>query len=817
MKPNVNSLLTHILKRSKFIKFFLVIILISSLGCGNIFYQIDVKSPDNKNTFILHNEEGKLYYKLNRNKKKLISKSQLGIKFKNGLSLIDDFKYVEAKSNTVDQTWEQPWGEQKLIRNNFNEAIVSFESTSETNKQIDIIIRAYNDGIAFRYNVKKVGETKELTITDEITEFDFVEDAKSWWIKAYDPNRYEQLYTESSISEIDTVHTPLTMKFDDGTHVSIHEASLINYSSMQIAGTNSTKLHCDLAPWANGDKVRTSVPFKTPWRTIKVTDSAQDLVSSFLNLNCNPPNELTDVSWINPSKYIGIWWGMITGKWTWGEGFRHGATNERGKKYIDFAAKHGFDEVLIEGISSGFTGLFPGDTVTTSYTKTTPDFDLDEIQNYAKSKGVSLQAYHETSASTLNYMAQADDAYAIMKKIGMQKAKIGHVGTMMDKVEYHYGQHAVNYYREVIKKAAKYNVAVNFHEPVKDTGERRTYPNILTREGARGMEYNAWGNGGNPVNHTLILPFTRMLESPMDFTPGIFDLLYEKLDNNSIDEIPVKISFFDQGNGFTNVRYKGGESFWQTKPMSLEHKIENKDTTYIWTITEMMKPGVWDWGIAAHDIATDNNNTWIPGKINMGNRSIKISKNGKITGDISITIPNLGLDHNEKFRASNEDLNEIGTNVFGKTQRVNTTLAKQLAYYLVLYSPMQMASDFIENYKDQPALQFIKDVPVDWELTKVVNAEIGEFITIARKDKDSKDWYLGSITNEIERDFLIPTNFLEPNKKYIATIYKDGENADWETNPYDLSIEQIHFSSDSILNLKLAPGGGTAIRFKYIE
>ena len=250
------------------------------------------------------------------------------------------------------------------------------------------------------------------------------------------------------------------------------------------------------------------------------------------------------------------------------------------------------------------------------------------------------------------------------------------------------------------------------------------------------MEYNAWGNGGNPVNHTLILPFTRMLESPMDFTQGIFDLLYEKLDNNSIDEIPVKISFFDQGNGFTNVRYKR-RIILANKTDMLEYKIENKDTTYIWTITEMMKPGVWEWGIAAHDIATDNNNTWILGKINMGNRSIKISKNGKISGDISITVPNLGLDHNEKFRASNKDLNEIGANVFGKTQRVNTTVAKQLAYYLVLYSPMQMASDY-DKYKDQPALQFIKDVPVDWEFSKVINAEIGEYITVARKDKNSE-------------------------------------------------------------------------------
>ena len=321
----------------------------------------------------------------------------------------------------------------------------------------------------------------------------------------------DRLYQESLISEIDTVHTPLTMRFDDGTHISIHEASLIDYSSMQIIGTGSKALHCDLAPWSNGDKVRTTVPFRTPWRTIKITNNAKDLISSNITLNSNPPNKIGDVSWVKPSKYIGIWWGMIIGKWTWEESFRHGATIERSKKYIDFASENGFDEVLVEGTSAGFTGLFPGDTVTTSYTKTTPDFDLFEVQNYAKQKGVSLQAYHETSASTLNYMAQIEDAFSLMKKVGMQKAKIGHVGAMMDKVEYHYGQHAVNYYRKVLEIASKYNVAVNFHEPIKDTGERRTYPNILTREGARGMEYNAWGNGGNPVDHTTILPFTLSL------------------------------------------------------------------------------------------------------------------------------------------------------------------------------------------------------------------------------------------------------------------------------------------------------------------
>ena len=281
-----------------------------------------------------------------------------------------------------------------------------------------------------------------------------------------------------------------------------------------------------------------------------------------------------------------------------------------------------------------------------------------------------------------------------MNQIGMQKAKIGHVGQMMDKVEYHYGQHGVNYYRKVLEKAAEYKVGVNFHEPIKDTGERRTYPNMLTREGAKGMEYNAWGNGGNPVSHTTILPFTRMLEAPMDFTPGIFDLLYQKMDV-----------------------------------------------------------------ISAHDVLTDNNNAWLPSLLNLKNRKINISADGKISGDVSIRIPNQGFDAKAGFTASKEDMESIGTNVFGKTQRVNTTLAKQLAYYLVLYSPMQMASDFIENYENQPAFAFIKEVPVDWQTTEVIDGEIGEYVTIARKDSNSEDWYLGSITNEKARDFSIPLDF----------------------------------------------------------
>ncbi len=588
-----------------------VILVILLNACHSNLNEVIITSPNNINIVTILIDEGELLYQVNHEKKPIILPSQLGFLFKEGLSFSNGFKIEGTKFSKVDEFWEQPWGAVKTIRNHYQEAVISLSSLSDPEYQMDLMVRAYDDGIAFRYFVQDLGDIKTVVIQDELTEFNLAEDAQSWWIKAYQPSRYEQLYESTKISLIDSVHTPLTMRFEDGIHVSIHEAALTDYSSMQITGAGkSTHLNCDLAPWSNGDKVRTAIPFMTPWRTIKIANTAVDLMASHLTLNCNPANKLGDVSWIKPSKYIGIWWGMIVGKWTWGEGPRHGATVARGKKYIDFAAKHGFDEVLIEGISAGFTGLFPGDTVTTSFTETTSDFDLELVQHYAKSKGVSLQSYQESSASTRNYLIQVDTAFAQLKALGIQKAKIGHVGAMLDKTEYHYGQHGVNYYRKVLEKAAEYQVAVNFHEPIKDTGERRTYPNMLTREGARGMEYNAWGNGGNPVNHTTILPFTRLLEAPMDFTPGIFDLLYQNFDFDKGDEFPVKITLRDQGNAYTNIRYKGSASYWQSKPMTRELITEGNDTIYQWTLTEMMKPGDWEWGISAHDIASDNNNTW---------------------------------------------------------------------------------------------------------------------------------------------------------------------------------------------------------------
>ena len=351
----------------------------------------------------------------------------------------------------------------------------------------------------------------------------------------------------------------------------------------------------DLAPWNNGDKVRTEIPFVTPWRTIMITNSAKELIQSNLILNCNEPIAIDDVSWLKPVKYIGIWWGMITGKWTWDEGFRHGATNERSKKYIDFAAKHGFDEVLIEGWASGWQGLFPEDSVTVSFTKSTNDFDFDQIQTYARSKGISIKAYHETMANTKNYLAQIDSAFKMLNKLGISNVKIGQVGKRLDQSEFHYGQYGVNYYRAVLEKAVQYKIGVNFHEPIKDTGERRTFPNMMTREGAKGMEYNAW-IGGNPPDHTTILPFTRLLNSPMDYTPGIFDIMLKNLDTDPAKEYPIEFVVVDSGNQFNELLFKSGESLWKEIPMVLDTVINEDKNIYIWKLVQNYKVGDWQWG-----------------------------------------------------------------------------------------------------------------------------------------------------------------------------------------------------------------------------
>ncbi len=615
---------------------FFIVFIINS--CDELNKSIEIESPSGNIRIILRNDLNSLSYRVLLNNNEVITTSKLGILFKNNIQLFNKIRFAEIKNHSFDEFYQLPWGEVKKIRNHYNETLISFKNGNGI-KTFDLIFRAYDDGVAFRYYVYNIPEIgSEVVISDEITQFNLVEDADVWWTPAYKPNRYEELYNKSQISKMDTAHTPLTIRYNNGIHLSIHEASLVNYSSMQIFQTKDTQLNCDLAPWSNGDKVRITLPFVSPWRTIKIASSAIGLLNSNLTLNCNEPTKVEETSWIKPSKYIGIWWGMIIGKWTWGESFRHGATNERSFKYIDFASEHGIDEVLIEGWASGWGGLF-SDSSTISFTSSTPDFDLEIVQDYAKSKGVSIQAYHETSAGTINYLNQIDSAFGLLNQLEIRNAKIGQVGKKLDNKEFHYGQYGVNYYRTVLEKALEYKIGVNFHEPIKDTGERRTYPNMLTREGARGMEYNAW-HGGNPPNHTTILPFTRLLNSPMDFTPGIFDLYIQNTDFDINIEYPVKITVIDSGNGFQNLTYKGSESLWVEKDMEVDTVFSVPRPTYIWSINQNFQVGQWEWGASADHIKSSQYDIWLLQLLKKSeNRKINVDEDGLISGDTKIIIP----------------------------------------------------------------------------------------------------------------------------------------------------------------------------------
>ena len=788
------------------LKLFSLLFVINS--CDEPNKLIDLKSPSGDIRIILNNNLNSLTYKVFFKNDEVIKSSKLGLLFKNNISMFNEIRIDEIKNHNFDEFYELPWGEFRQIRNHYNENTISFKNSNGI-ETFDLIFRAYDDGVAFRYYVKNIPETEgEVIISDEITQFNLTEDADVWWTPAYKPNRYEELYKKSQISKMDTAHTPLTIKYDNGTHLSIHEASLVNYSSMQIFQTKSTQLNCDLAPWSNGDKVRITLPFVSPWRTIKIASSATELLNSNLTLNCNEPSKVEETSWIKPSKYIGIWWGMIIGKWTWGEGFRHGATNERSFKYIDFASEHGIDEVLIEGWASGWRGLF-SDSSTISFTSSTPDFDLELVQNYAKSKGVSIQAYHETSAGTINYLNQIDSAFRLLNQLEIRNAKIGQVGKKLDNKEFHYGQYGVNYYRTVLEKAIEYKIGVNFHEPIKDTGERRTYPNMLTREGARGMEYNAW-QGGNPPNHTTILPFTRLLNSPMDFTPGIFDIYIENTDFDIEAEYPVEITVIDSGNGYQNLTYKGSESLWVEKKMEVDTIFSASRPIYIWKINQSFQVGDWEWGVSADHSGIDEFDIWLLQITkDTKNRKISVDKNGLISGDQTIVIPWQSLNISDK--ESNNNIPKRKS-----PPRVSSTLSKQLALYVIIYSPLQMAADFIQNYNSHPAFQFIKDVPVDWDTTVYINGEIGEYVTIARKEKGGRDWFIGGITNENKRFLNIDLSFLD-NGLYDATIYSDSKESDWESNPLDYSISKAKLRKGDNYLMKLARGGGQAIKLRFMS
>lgn len=649
---------------------------------------LSVASPDGRNEVTVEISGGELHYSLQRDGRAVLLPSRLGFDFRGAEPLGNGLRVVETEENTSDRTWVQPWGEVARVRDHHNELTIWVEETAAPRRRFAVVFRVFDDGVGFRYVLPEQPGLETFEITEEFTEFAMADDARAWWIPAFQQNRYEYLYRSSPVSTLDTVHTPLTLEFRDGLHVVIHEADLSDYAGMTLIGgrEQNRTLRTYLAPWADGVKVRGRTPFSTPWRTIQVSDNATGLAPSVLGLNLNPPSVLDDVSWIRPMKYVGIWWGMHIGTMTWGSGPQHGATTENARRYIDFAAENGFGGVLVEGWNVGWDGNWMENSDLFSFTEAYPDFDLPAVAAYARERGVTLIGHHETSVGIQNYERQLEDALSLYESLGVAAVKTGYVGDETAEGHAHHGQYMVRHWRKVIEIAARHHVMVNAHEPIHDTGERRTYPNMMSREGARGQEYNAWaGDGGNPPEHETILFFTRMLAGPMDFTPGVFDLLIER------------------GSG---------------SPRRPDQP------------------------------------------------------------------------------------------------RVRTTLAKQLALYVVLYSPLQMAADVPESYEGQPAFQFIRDVAVDWEETRVLEAKIGDYVVVVRQQRGGEDWYVGAITDEEGRTFEVPLSFLSPGESYVAEIYADGPDAHWLHNPLSVDISQLHVDASSTLTLSLAPGGGQAIRIR---
>ncbi|MCW8108539.1 glycoside hydrolase family 97 protein [Alteromonas ponticola] len=496
---------------------------------------LSVSSPDSAVVFTLQTTQDDLLYSVKFNNAPLIQASRLGLRFADSPDFAGRLSVSEVERNTVENTWEQPWGEARFIREHFNELLVKFD-----NAGINLRVRVFNDGIGFRYEGAGKG-IAPISIMDDLTEFNFAQwqQAKAWWIPAQSWNRYEYQYSQTGFDKIKRVHTPVTLKLNENAYVAIHEAALIDFAAMYLEQRRPGVLKSMLVPRADGTKVKAKPDFVSSWRTIQVAKKPTGLVNSRLILNLNEPNKLGDVSWVQPGKYVGIWWGMHLGKYTWGTDGEHGATTARTKQYMDFAAEHGFDGVLVEGWNKGWDGEWFNNGDVFSFTQSYPDFDLKEVTEYGARKGVRLIGHHETSGSISNYEKQMEEAYALYAKHGVRQVKTGYVAdggqTKWEQdgktvFQWHDSQPMVNHYLRSIQLAAKYKISINTHEPIKDTGLRRTYPNWLTREGARGQEFNAWGSPPNSPEHTAILPFTRLLAGPMDFTPGIVNLAFNGLD-----------------------------------------------------------------------------------------------------------------------------------------------------------------------------------------------------------------------------------------------------------------------------------------------
>ncbi|MEG0464235.1 glycoside hydrolase family 97 protein [Bacteroides sp.] len=630
-------------------------------------------------------DSGRMTYQVVVNDSAFILPSALGFEARNGVNLSDGFKVTATDFSSKDTTWTQPWGENKSIREHYNEMTVHLKNAAQTH--LTMRFRLFDDGLGFRYEYRVPG-VDSLFVMNELTSFNLANDGTSWSIPA-NFDTYELLYRTLPISRVDNANTPITFKTTQGVYASIHEAALTNFPEMTLKHTDRNGFKSELASWPDGVKARfAGGNFNTPWRTIQIAPKAVGLINSGLILNLNEPCALATTDWIRPMKYVGIWWGMHLGVESWIMDERHGATTANAKRYIDFAAANNIEAVLYEGWNQGWESW--GSMQTFDYTKPYADFDIDEITRYAKEKGIQIIGHHETGGNIPNYEQQLDKAYQWYADRGIHVVKTGYAGGFPNGHSHH-GQYGVQHYRKVVETAARYHTTLDAHEPIKDTGIRRTYPHMMTREGARGMEWNAWSEG-NPPEHHEVLPFTRLLGGPMDYTPGTFDILFDKTRHS-----PRRKKWNDQDKG---------------------------------------------------------------------------------------------------------------------NSRVNTTLAKQLANWVILYSPLQMASDMIENYEGHPAFQFFRDFDPDCDWSQALAGEPGEFVVVARRAK--QNYFLGASTNEEARTVIIKLDFLEKGKRYKAVIYADGKDADWKTNPTSYQIKERMVTANDSLSIVMAKGGGQAVSFMPI-
>lgn len=677
-----------------------------------------IQSPDGMLQLTFGVEDSVPVYSVSFDNQPVLLKSKLGLKIDNGPSFIGGFGIKDFKINKADETWQPVLGEVKQIRNQYTELIV-YLAQPAYQREIAIRFRLFNDGLGLRYEFPEQANLNYFVVKEEATEFALPGDAKAWWIPGdYDTQEYN--YTTSKLSEVPrlfdksydgnasqtiapgTLQTPLMMKTDNGFYLNFHEAALIGYPALHLnldAGRFILTSH--LTPDAQGKKGYIQTPFHTPWRTVIITKKAEDILASKLVLNLNEPTKYESTGWIKPVKYVGVWWEMIMGKSTWSyaninnvhlgktdysklqTNGTHAANTNYVKKYIDFAAKHGFDGVLVEGWNEGWEDWFgKSKEYVFDFVTPYPDFDVKALTDYAKTKKVQLIMHHETSSSATNYERHFDTAFAFMNRYGYKAVKTGYVGNIIPRGEHHYSQWMVQHYQRVVDKALQHKIMVNSHESVHLTGLHRTYPNWIAAEAARGTEYEAFG--GNNPEHTTILPFTRLIGGPMDYTPGIFQ---------------TKLDYYFPGD--------------------------------------------------------------------------------------------------KRF--------------------VQTTLVKQLALYVTMYSPLQMAADIIDNYERFPdAFQFIKDVAVDWDDTQILSAEPGDYIVMARKAKGKDEWFIGGITDEKARILNISFDFLPAGANYEATIYEDGKDADYITNPQRYHIYKKKVNNKTKLMAKLARSGGVAVSIRKI-